>query len=58
MKNRFEKLLTIKSIVTICLLGAVIASVFSGLLNAEILDKSFLLIIGFYFGTQKIKEEI
>lgn len=56
MKETFKKLLTIKSIVTI-----ITTIVFAILcLRKEINSQEFLLvfstIIGFYFGTQKVKE--
>lgn len=57
MKEIFKKLLTIKSIVTI-----ITTIVFAILcLKGEISSQEFLLvfstIIGFYFGTQKVKEQ-
>lgn len=57
MKETFKKLLTIKSIVTI-----ITTIVFAILcLKGEISSQEFLLvfstIIGFYFGTQKVKEQ-
>lgn len=53
MKDRFNKLLTIKSIITISLTGVVIYLALIGKFNIE---QIYLMIIGFYFGTQSVKE--
>lgn len=57
MKERFSKLLTIKSIVTI-LLSVVFAylSVMGQIGSTEFLT-IFTVVIGFYFGTQSAKKE-
>ena len=53
MKERLNKLLTVKSIVTILLTLVVVVLALKG--QFDIKDV-YLLIIGFYFGTQKTKE--
>jgi hypothetical protein len=53
MKERFGKLLTVKSIVTILLTMVVVVQTFRGMFDiADI----YLMIIAFYFGTQATKE--
>jgi hypothetical protein len=56
MKERINKLLTIKSIVTI--ITTIVFAILS--LKGDIKPNEFILIfssiIGFYFGTQKVKE--
>ena len=53
MKERLCKLLTVKSIITILLTLVVVVLALKG--QFDIKDV-YLLIIGFYFGTQKTKE--
>lgn len=53
MKDRFSKLLTVKSIVTILLTA--VASYLAIVGKFDIKD-IYLMVISFYFGTQKIKE--
>nr|DAV57935.1 MAG TPA: cytochrome B6-F complex subunit [Caudoviricetes sp.] len=53
MKDRFSKLLTVKSIITILL--TVVAS-YLAIIGKFDIKEIYLIIIGFYFGTQKIKE--
>ena len=53
MLERLNKLLTVKSIVTILLTLVVVVLALRG--QFDIKDV-YLLIIGFYFGTQKTKE--
>lgn len=53
MKERLNKLLTVKSIVTILLTLVVVVLALKG--QFDIKDV-YLLIIGFYFGTQKTQE--
>ena len=54
MKERFNKLLTIKSIVTIALTVVVVVQALKG--HFDIKD-IYIMIMGFYFGTQTIKGE-
>ncbi len=56
MKERLDKLLTVKSIVTLLL--AVIFAVLSirGTISGQEFLTIFTVVISFYFGTQKVKE--
>jgi uncharacterized membrane protein len=54
MEERIAKLLSIKSIVTIVLLVAFVASIFMGV-NNDPLNELVKLVIIFYFGTQAEK---
>lgn len=53
MKERLNKLLTVKSIVTILLTLVVVVLSLKGLFDIKDI---YLIIIGFYFGTQATKE--
>ena len=53
LKTRLSKLLTVKSIVTIIMTAVIAYLSIAG--RVEIKDV-YLIIIGFYFGTQKVKE--
>lgn len=53
MKERLNKLLTVKSIVTILLTIVVVILALKGQFDIKDI---YLLIVGFYFGTQKLKE--
>jgi hypothetical protein len=53
MKERFSKLLTIKSIITLALTGVVVVQALKG--QFDIRD-IYIMIIGFYFGTQHEKK--
>lgn len=53
MKDRLCKLLTVKSIVTILLTLVVVVLALKGQFDIKDI---YLIIIGFYFGTQAIKE--
>ena len=57
MKERLDKLLTVKSIVTLLL--AVIFAVLSirGTISGQEFLTVFTVVISFYFGTQKVKED-
>jgi hypothetical protein len=57
MKERLDKLLTVKSIVTLLL--AVIFAVLSirGTISGQEFLTIFTVVISFYFGTQKVKED-
>lgn len=54
MKERINKLLTIKSIVTIALTIVVVIQALKGQFDIK---EIYLMIMGFYFGTQTIKGE-
>lgn len=56
MKERISKLLTIKSIVTILLTLVFCYLSVIGLISAELFMTIFVVVIGFYFGTQAKKE--
>lgn len=56
MKERFAKLLTIKSIVTILLTIVFCYLSIVGSITAELFMTIFVVVIGFYFGTQSKKE--
>ena len=53
MKERLNKLLTVKSIVTILLTIVVVVRALMGQFDIKDI---YLIIIGFYFGTQATKE--
>ena len=53
MKERLSKLLTVKSIVTLLLTMVVVVLALKGQFDIKDI---YLIIIGFYFGTQAIKE--
>jgi hypothetical protein len=57
MKERLDKLLTVKSIVTLLL--AVVFTVLSirGTISGQEFLTVFTVVISFYFGTQKVKED-
>ena len=56
MKERLSKLLTIKSIVTIFLTLVFCYLSITGVITAELFMAIFTVVIGFYFGTQAMKE--
>lgn len=53
MKKRLDKLLTVKSIITLLLTIVVVVQALKGVFNIRDI---YLMIIGFYFGTQKAKD--
>ena len=53
MKERLNKLLTVKSIITILLTVVVVIQALKGTFDIESI---YLVIIGFYFGTQAEKD--
>lgn len=57
MKERIKKLLTVKSIVTIVLTAVFAVLSINGRINSNEFLVIFTTVIGFYFGTQKNKEE-
>lgn len=56
MKERLQKLLTVKSIVTIVLTAVVAYEAIVGRLTTDQLITLYTVIIGFYFGTQVDKK--
>lgn len=56
MKERFSKLLTIKSLVTLAATGVFCTLSAMGIIGPEQFMTVFVTIIGFYFGTQATKE--
>lgn len=56
MKERFAKLLTIKSIVTILLTIVFCYLSIVGSITPQLFMTIFVVVIGFYFGTQAKKE--
>lgn len=56
MKERLNKLLTVKSIVTIALTGVFAYLSVTGKVDSAQFTAIFTVIIGFYFGTQTKKE--
>lgn len=56
MKERLNKLLTIKSIVTMLLTVVFCYLSIVGQITAELFMTIFVVVIGFYFGTQATKE--
>lgn len=56
MKERLDKLLTVKSIVTIVLTIAFTYLAVTGQIKSSEFLTIFTVVIGFYFGTQKVSE--
>lgn len=56
MKERFAKLIDVKSIVTILITIAFVYGFVMGTINAEQFITIFTTIIAFYFGTQSTKK--
>ncbi len=56
MRERLEKLLTVKSILTLVLTGVFAYLSIIGTITAKDFLTIFTIIVGFYFGTQKVKE--
>lgn len=56
MKERFAKLLNVKSIVTILLTLVFCYLSIAGVISAELFMTVFTVIIAFYFGTQHEKQ--
>ena len=56
MRERISKLLSVKSIVTILLTVVFVIQVLRCLPIPQELQTIFNVVIGFYFGTQKVKE--
>lgn len=58
MKERLLKLLCIKSIVTLALTCVFCYLSIRGTITPEVFMTVFVVVIGFYFGTQKVKENV
>ena len=56
MKERLDKLLTVKSIVTIAMTIVFCVLAIRGTLSGQEFLTIFTVVVGFYFGTQKAKE--
>lgn len=56
MKERFSKLLTVKSIVTVLLTLVFSYLSVTGVISAELFMTVFTVIVAFYFGTQHEKQ--
>lgn len=56
MKERFEKLLSVKSIVTLVLTALFGALALQGAVSGQEFLTIFTVVIGFYFGTQSEKK--
>lgn len=56
MKDRFSKLLTVKSIVTLVLTMVFSYLSITKVISADLFMTIFTVIIGFYFGTQNEKK--
>jgi len=57
MKDVIKKLLTVKSIITLVLTGVFAYLAIIGILSADKVMEVYLIIVGFYFGTQSNKKE-
>ena len=57
LSKRLDKLLTIKSIVTLVLTGVFASLTAKGLINGEQFMTIFATVIAFYFGTQSEKNK-
>lgn len=56
MKERIARLVTVKSIMTICITTVFCCLSLRGAITAEQFVVIFTTVIGFYFGTQKAKD--
>ena len=56
IKKRIAKMLDVKTIITLSLLFAFIASVMNGHANSDELVNMFQMVVCFYFGTQAQKK--
>lgn len=52
-----KRLLTVKSIVTLALTGVFCYLAVAGVITAELFMTVFTVVVSFYFGTQKVREE-
>ena len=56
LKRRLSNLLTVKSLVTLTLTGVFAALSAKGQVTTEHFLTIFMVVVGFYFGTQKVSE--
>ena len=56
LKKRFANLLTVKSIVTVALTAVFSALALRGTISGSEFLTIFTVVIGFYFGTQRVSE--
>ena len=56
LKRRLSNLLTVKSLVTLTLTGVFAALSANGQVTTEQFLTIFTVVVGFYFGTQKVSE--
>lgn len=57
LKKRFANLLTVKSIVTIALTAVFSVLALKGTISGTEFLTIFTVVIGFYFGTQRVSED-
>ena len=57
LKKRFANLLTVKSIVTVALTAVFSALALRGTISGTEFLTIFTVVIGFYFGTQRVSED-
>ena len=57
LKKRFANLLTVKSIVTVTLTAVFSARALRGTISGTEFLTIFTVVIGFYFGTQRVSED-
>ena len=58
MKEKFAKLIDVKSLMTLALTGGFIGLTCTGEISGEQFLKIFTMIVGFYFGTQSEKSKL
>lgn len=56
MKDRFSKLIDVKSLITLALTGTMVYLSVTGAEISETFKTIYIMIIGFYFGTQHEKK--
>lgn len=56
MKEKFAKLIDVKSIVTLALVGVLCAMTIMGKETSELFNSSVMLVLGFFFGKNLSKE--
>ena len=57
IKEALVKLLKVKSIISIALIGAFIVLAFIGDITGEQVNNLALMVVSFFFGTQSVKKE-
>ena len=56
MKEKLTKLIDVKTIITLLIVGSMIVLTFVGKAPSDKIQDAFLLIIGFFFGTKMAKQ--